>query len=160
MCKKSEILPKWMTKFFYSEFPMFAYHLQDYKLPHEEEWDGKNPHLTKLQISEWSLDRRVKYSSIEPEEILICWWSNIYRSDTAFCYKIFSWWPGIQVHWMWMRIPVTYHVRGTIRQEWPLLFIELYFDNLHKIVVWKPKIWPISLSQSGAKRWKITRPWP
>ena len=37
----------------------------------EIQLDGKNPHLTKLRISEWStFDRRVKRSSIEPKEIL------------------------------------------------------------------------------------------
>ena len=58
--------------------------------------DGKNPHLTKLQISEWStFDRRVKRSSIDPKEILTRWWSNMHRSEIAFCHKILSSWPGI-----------------------------------------------------------------
>ena len=62
----------------------------------EIQLDGNlNPHFTKLQISEWStFDCGMKHSRIEPKEISTCWWSNMYRSETAFCHKIFSWWPG------------------------------------------------------------------
>ena len=54
----------------------------------EIQLDGKNSHLTKLQNSEWStFDRRVKRPRIESENIhvLFCWWSNMYRFETAFC---------------------------------------------------------------------------
>ena len=57
----------------------------------EIQLDGNNPYLTKLQISEWStFDCGMKRSRIEPKEILTRWWSNMYRSETAFCHKIFS----------------------------------------------------------------------
>ena len=35
-----------------------------------------------------------KRSSIEPNEISTRWWSNMYRSETAFCNEKLSWWPG------------------------------------------------------------------
>ena len=51
----------------------------------EIQLDGKNPHLTKLHISEWStFDCGMKRSRIEPKEILTRWWSNMYSSETAF----------------------------------------------------------------------------
>ena len=82
----------------------------------EMQLDGRNPHLTKLhRISELStFDRRVKSSSIDTMEILTSWWSNVYRSDTAFCYNIFSWWPGLVHECFILNSNNFYHARGII----------------------------------------------
>ena len=94
---KSEILPKWIAKIFYSRCALL--YMISMFTNCEIQLGGKNPHLTKFQISEWStFDRPVKCSSIEPKEILTRWRSNMYRSEISFCPKIFSWWPGI-VSW-------------------------------------------------------------
>ena len=97
-------------------------------------WDGKNPHFTKRQISEWStFDCGMKRSKIEPKEILTCSWSNMYRSETTFCHKIFSWWSGIGV--MECIIPNTnnfYHARVIIRQMSWLAFI-VYGIKCHNL---------------------------
>ena len=59
---KSEILPKWMTKIFYPQFSMFVYELHDCKLWNTPWW--QEPAFDKVS------DRRVRHSSIEPQEIL------------------------------------------------------------------------------------------
>ena len=49
---------------------MFIYDLPNYEI----QLNGKNPHLTTLQISERSnFNRRMKRSSIKPKEILTRW---------------------------------------------------------------------------------------
>ena len=79
---KSEILPKWMAKIFYSQFPMFARDPHDHQLWNAARW--REPAFDK----EWStFDRRVKRSSNEPKEISTRWWSNMYRCETASCHK-------------------------------------------------------------------------
>ena len=100
----------------------------------ETQLDGKNPHWTKLQISEWStFARRVKLPSIKHTEILTRSWSNMYRSEIAFCSKIFSLWPGdgswnasfqisiVSTIWEWSFVKC---------HDWPLLWIEYNLDNL------------------------------
>ena len=80
----------------------------------ELELDGKNPHFTKLQISQWStVDRRRcgNARANEPNEILTRWWSSIYRYETAFCHKKNSWWPGIGSWVASFRIPIIFITR-------------------------------------------------
>ena len=63
---KSEILAKWITNIFYSQFTLFVCDLPVYKLWTTARW-------------QWStFDSRVKCSSIEPKEISTRWWSNMY----------------------------------------------------------------------------------
>ena len=79
-----------MVKMFSCQFAIFVYDL-NLITNSEIELEGKSLHLTKLQISERSKsDRHVKRSSIEPKEILTRWGSIMYKSETAFCHKIFS----------------------------------------------------------------------
>ena len=76
-----------MTKINYSQFAMLIY-MNTFATNWEMQLGGKDPHLTKLPISEWStFNRRVKRSDIDPKEILTIQWSNMYRCETAFCLK-------------------------------------------------------------------------
>ena len=103
----------------------------------EIQLDDKNQHSTKPRISEGSaFDRRFKCSSIEPKEKLTHWWSNVFRSETAFCHKIFrllpdngSWNASFRISvisTMWEGSSVKCH-------DCPLLSSEKYLDTLRKI---------------------------
>ena len=85
-----------------------------------------------------------KRSSIEPEEILNRWWSNMYRSETAFCHKKCSWWTvtrgQVLVYGMRhsVRIPMIFTMReGLLVKciDWPLFCIEQHSDNVRKITL-------------------------
>ena len=65
---KSEILPKWMAKVFYSRCALFEYDLHVYKLWNTARW--QEPAFDKASDLRSTFDRRVKRSSIEPKEIL------------------------------------------------------------------------------------------
>ena len=99
--------------------------------------DVINPHFTKLQISQWStFDRRVQ--TLQHWAQWTCWWSNMYRSETAFCHKKFTWWPGIGSWIASFRIPIISITRDGLFVkciDWSLLYIEQHPDNLRKITL-------------------------
>ena len=72
-------------------------------------------------LAEW-----VEHSSIKPKEISTRWWSSMYRSETAFCHKLFSWWPGIGSWNAWFRMAII----STMR-EWS--FVNCHEYALNKI---------------------------
>ena len=93
---ESAILPTWMAKLFYSQFVMFVYDLHAVSMITncKIQLNGKNPHLTKPQISEWStFDRRVKCSIIEPKEKLNRWCTGLKPHFVIKC-----WFGGQVLH--------------------------------------------------------------
>ena len=105
---------------------MFVYDLQDHKLWNRARWQEPAFHkasdLTK--IHRWS-SPVWKRPSIEPNEILTRWWSNMYRYETAFCHKKkISWWPGIGSWIASFRIPIISTTReGLFAKKYWLVFI-------------------------------------
>ena len=73
----------------------------------------------------------LKRPSMEPKEISTRWWSNMCRSETAFCTGIGSWRVSF-----W--IPIIYSIpEGLFVKyiDWPLLCIEQHSDNLRIITL-------------------------
>ena len=136
---KSEILPKWMTNIFYSQFAMVLHAFHDYKL-----WKAAETHIwqsLKSQSDRNLVTLWIDPCNIEPTEISSRSWQNVYRSKIAFCHKIFKWWPGLFIHsWnLSFRISIisTMQEGSFIRfyhgHDWIFLCIENHFDYLCKI---------------------------
>ena len=140
---KSDILPKWMTKMFYPQFVMFVYDFHDHNS--EIQLDDKNPHFTKLQISECSTcDRRVETLQHRARRNIKSLMVKYVQVGSRILSQKFSWWTGTrgQVLVYGMRHSVRIPMISTMREgllvkciDWPLFCIEQHSDNVRKIAL-------------------------
>ena len=112
----------------------------------EIQLDGKNPHFTKLQISQWStFDHRVKtlqhWAQWNINSLMIKYvqiWNSILSHTHTQKKKKNSWWPGIGSWIASFRIPIISTTReGLFLKciDWSLFYIEQHSDNLRKITL-------------------------
>ena len=134
---KSEILPKWMAKIFYSRCALFVYDLHVYKLWNTARW--QEPAFDTASdlrvILLWSSCETPQHRAQGNINSLMVKYVQVWNRILSQNIYLMAWYWFMECLW-WnaeFRIPIISTFREWSFMEcydWPLLCIEIFFDNL------------------------------
>ena len=129
------MLPQWMTNTFYFSVCNVCIWSPWLQLWNAARWQelafDKASGLRVIHI--WSSHETLQHHTQGSINSLMVRYEINY--ETAFCHKIFSWWPDM--HWFIKCVILNTMQEGSFVKcyDWPLFCIEWHFDNLHKIAL-------------------------